>query len=136
MSNRLVLPFVSFAVVWLQPINVDAAQGRIVQTEAGSVRGELLDDDPSLCVFKGIPYAAPPVGILRWKPPQPVEPWKGVRECNQFGNKCLQKGRRRSGPFSEDCLFLNVWAARQAATCQAAGHGVDSWRRAYSRISA
>ncbi|MDA7874221.1 carboxylesterase family protein [Rhodopirellula sp.] len=110
MSNRLVLPFVIFAVVWLQPINVDAAQGRIVQTEAGSVRGELLDDDPSLCVFKGIPYAAPPVGILRWKPPQPVEPWKGVRECNQFGNKCLQKGRRRSGPFSEDCLFLNVWA--------------------------
>lgn len=114
--KRMALWLVCGAALWLPPLAVDAAQSRTVRTESGSISGELLEDDSSICVFKGIPYAAPPVGALRWKPPQTVEPWKGVRECNQFGNKCLQKGRKRPGPFSEDCLFLNVWApARQPA---------------------
>ena len=65
-------------------------------------------------IFKGIPYAAPPVGELRWKAPQPVAPWTGVRPATQFGPRCMQ-GRiytdmvfRDNGP-SEDCLYLNVW---------------------------
>ena len=90
--KRMALWLVCGAALWLPPLAVDAAQSRTVRTESGSISGELLEDDSSICVFKGIPYAAPPVGALRWKPPQTVEPWKDVRECIQFGNKCLQKG--------------------------------------------
>ena len=110
MMKTMALCLVCGVALWLPPLAVDAAQSRTVRTESGSISGALLEDDSSICVFKGIPYAAPPVGVLRWKPPQPAEPWKGVRDCDQFGNKCLQKVRKRTGPFSEDCLFLNVWA--------------------------
>jgi para-nitrobenzyl esterase len=75
--------------------------------------------DPSITVFKGIPYAAPPVGSLRWQPPQPARPWQGVRQANTFGASPMQANQRTYGPWteeymfrnavSEDCLFLNVW---------------------------
>ena len=75
---------------------------------AGTQEGDSL-------VYRGIPYAAPPVGPLRWRPPQPVPPWKGVRPATQFGANCLQPANPRDngigpGPASEDCLTLNVWA--------------------------
>jgi para-nitrobenzyl esterase len=74
---------------------------------AGAQEGDSL-------VYRGIPYAAPPVGSLRWRPPQPVPPWKGVRAATQFGSNCLQPANPRDngigpGPASEDCLTLNVW---------------------------
>ena len=64
--------------------------------------------------FKGIPYAAPPVGALRWKPPQPAAAWQGVREADRFGPRCMQRPLYgdmvfRSNGMSEDCLYLNVW---------------------------
>ena len=71
-----------------------------------------------LYVFKGIPYAAPPVGSLRWMPPQPVEPWSGIRSTEEFGPISPQNLLRIAAiprqttveePQSEDCLFLNVW---------------------------
>jgi para-nitrobenzyl esterase len=74
--------------------------------------------------FLGIPFAAPPVGKLRWRAPQPVHPWKGVRQAVAFGPRCMQAARvfshlnmifRDSGP-SEDCLYLNVWTPAQAAS--------------------
>ncbi|MCK9374663.1 MAG: carboxylesterase family protein [Syntrophobacterales bacterium] len=58
-------------------------------------------------VYRGIPFAAPPVGAGRWKPPQPVAPWTEPRRCDAFGPVCPQP--HYSGPMSEDCLFLNVW---------------------------
>jgi para-nitrobenzyl esterase len=61
-------------------------------------------------VFKGIPYAAPPVGDLRWRPPQPAAPWDGVRRGGQFGEVCLQG---QGG--SDDCLYLNVWTGAEFA---------------------
>ena len=65
-------------------------------------------------MFKGIPFAAPPVGDLRWNPPQPVKNWDGVREATQFGPRCMQRRifgdmNFRSNGMSEDCLYLNVW---------------------------
>lgn len=70
-------------------------------------------------VFKGIPFAAPPVGTLRWKAPQPVPAWTGVMQANAFGNACIAGNRPATkpgsifymdpGPQSEDCLYLNVW---------------------------
>lgn len=81
---------------------------------AGRLRGRLVDGVAS---FKGIPYAAPPVGDLRWRPPRHVAPWDGVRDCLDFANDCLQA----PGDFedirtttSEDCLFLNIWAPAES----------------------
>lgn len=64
--------------------------------------------------FRGIPFAAPPVGAFRWKPPQPVAPWKGVRRADHFGPRCMQRPLFsdmvfRSDSMAEDCLYLNVW---------------------------
>ncbi len=65
-------------------------------------------------MFKGIPFAEPPTGDLRWKPPQPVKSWKGVKQAAQFGPRCMQPSLYsdmmfRSNGMSEDCLYLNVW---------------------------
>ena len=71
--------------------------------------------------FKGIPFAAPPVGNLRWKPPQPVKSWTGVRPATQFGPRCMQRTSPtsdmlfRSNGMSEDCLYLNVWTPAKSA---------------------
>ena len=65
-----------------------------------------------MAVFKGIPYAQPPVGDLRWREPMPVKPWTGVRDATAFGAICTQApgGTPNAGEISqEDCLFLNVW---------------------------
>lgn len=84
-----------------------------VKTDAGEVEGRSTADG-KVQEFLGIPFAAPPVGDLRWKEPQPVKPWKGVREATEFGARCMQTNIfpdmvfRDSGP-SEDCLYLNVW---------------------------
>ncbi|HEY4031474.1 MAG TPA: carboxylesterase family protein [Caulobacteraceae bacterium] len=68
--------------------------------------------------FKGIPFAAPPVGDLRWKAPQPVKPWSGVRQTTHFGDGCMQSGGGGGAgpgiPYSEDCLYLDVWTPAKA----------------------
>jgi para-nitrobenzyl esterase len=84
--------------------------------------------DKSVMVFKGIPYAAPPVGDYRWAPPQPVTPWQGIRIADQFGSPCVQiAGNSRQpwthefityGKVSEDCLFLNVWTAAKTSSAK------------------
>jgi carboxylesterase type B len=88
-----------------------------VKTEAGQVVG-IPGRDRSVTVFRGIPYAAPPVGDLRWRPPQPPVPWTGVYEAVRFGPMCPQvPGSEQDGnglPMSEDCLRLNVWTAATA----------------------
>ena len=77
------------------------------------------DERDGVRVFKGIPFAAPPVGELRWKPPQPVKPWDGVRACAEFGPWCPQPKQIVLNPTtakqSEDCLYLNVWTAAKSA---------------------
>ena len=79
----------------------------IVLTEGGSVRGTTSRRE-GVSVFKGIPFAAPPVGDLRWRAPQPAQPWEGVREADSFGAVCPQTPETGL-PNSEDCLYLNVW---------------------------
>jgi para-nitrobenzyl esterase len=82
-----------------------------VETKAGIVEG--FRADSGVRVFRGIPYAAPPVGDLRWRPPEPVAPWKGVRPATEFGARCAQNRVFDDMVFrdenSEDCLYLNVW---------------------------
>ncbi len=92
--------------------------GPVVTTANGPLQGLLQD---SLRVFKSIPYAAPPVGMLRWKPPAPTQPWSGLLQAIQFGPSCIQPVTRVANlytqditPASEDCLHLNVWAPADA----------------------
>lgn len=90
---------------------VNAASGPKVLTDKGYVRGFVED---GVAKFYGIPFAKPPVGNLRWRPPVPPDPWKQVRDATKFGPQCLQVNTL--GPFAgpqntnEDCLYLNVFA--------------------------
>jgi para-nitrobenzyl esterase len=91
-----------------------AADVPIVRAPAGTVKGEA---DGAVNVFKGLPYALPPIGAARWKPPVEMPTWNGVRDATKFGASCIQpKARTGSiyasdlGAISEDCLFLNVWS--------------------------
>ena len=95
---------------------------RTVKTENGFVRG-IPGADPRITAFKGIPFAKPPVGELRWRAPEPAEDWEGVRDCCRFAPISMQEvpGRDPDNiysrewhvdpdiPMSEDCLYLNVW---------------------------
>ena len=96
-----------------------------VQTASGPVAGT-SSAQPSVTVFKGIPFAAPPVGDLRWRPPQPVKPWRSVLNADHFGASCMQHVVNEFLPWtaefmthnrvSEDCLFLNIWTPGPATT--------------------
>lgn len=103
----------SFAEI-SDPVRLDAGRIRGADSEVAGIR-----------VFKGIPFAAAPTGERRWTMPQPVRPWRGVRDAMQFGNICMQEpGRGRlniavlpeSPPMSEDCLYLNVWTPADSAS--------------------
>jgi para-nitrobenzyl esterase len=89
------------------PAMAEITQARVT---GGVVAGEVKD---GLSEFKGIPFAAPPVGPLRWKAPQPVRPWSGVRQTIRFGDACMQTGGGGGAgpgiPYSEDCLYLDIW---------------------------
>ncbi|TSD64899.1 carboxylesterase family protein [Inquilinus sp. KBS0705] len=97
----------------------------IVRTTGGKISGS-VNADASVVAFKGIPFAAPPVGNLRWKAPQPVSPWLGVKACTDFGPSPMQTVPTPFGvyteeflikkePISEDCLYLNVWTGAKSA---------------------
>jgi len=90
-----------------------------VKTANGAVEG--VKTESGVRAFLGIPFAAPPVGDLRWKPPQPVRNWTGSRSATQFGARCVQPSifadmLFRSNGMSEDCLYLNVWTPAAAGS--------------------
>ena len=91
----------------------------VLTVEGGQIQG-VQADNPGVFVYRGIPYAAAPIGDLRWKEPQPVKSWEGVRLCDKFGHPGYQASHLPGGyatewgygdeaPYSEDCLYLNVW---------------------------
>jgi para-nitrobenzyl esterase len=97
-------------VVYAQ--QTDSKGERVVSTKSGMLRGITEGDVTS---FKGIPYAASPTGEYRWRPPQPVTPWKEVRDATRVCADCPQRAWPGStATISEDCLFLNVWAPATA----------------------
>ena len=109
------LPLLVAASVLAVTSVVPAAVSEPVKLETGAVSG-VAGSTADIRVFKGIPFAAPPVGTLRWKAPQPAAHWDGVRKADQFGPRCMQGGGPGGQPMSEDCLYLNVWTAAKSAT--------------------
>src|SRR5258708_2131927 len=111
---------VCLVLLALLTVPLAAAITAPVRVSGGQVSG-VPGKDPSVMTFKGIPFAAPPEGDLRWRAPQPVVPWEGVKKGDQFGNSCVQKIVPERKPhtyefmahnaISEDCLYLNVWTA-------------------------
>ncbi|HVF31489.1 MAG TPA: carboxylesterase family protein, partial [Acidimicrobiales bacterium] len=99
----------------------------VVETKEGALQGVL--DDNGVTVFRGIPYAAAPIGELRFRPPRPAEPWTGVRDCDTFGFVApqpqgqLMAGQGTPEEQSEDCLHLNVWTP----ACDEAARPVMVW---------
>ncbi len=101
---------------------------RVAETENGKVRG-IEAADPRITAFKGIPFAAPPVGDLRWRAPQPAANWEGVRDCARFAPIAMQPTPGIGDniyirewhvdsevPMDEDCLYLNVWTGAKDAS--------------------
>ena len=82
-----------------------------VAVTGGQIQGTAAAADPDVVAFKGVPFAAPPVGDLRWRPPAAVVAWAGVRDAGEAGPICAQGAGGGVGQ-SEDCLFLNVWAPK------------------------
>ena len=114
---RIVSRALLFSAILIVPFALCGASSLKVKTESGAVEGK---QDGAVRAYLGIPYAAPPVGDLRWKAPQPVAHWNGTRKTTEFTSRCMQGNAfpdmifRDSGS-SEDCLYLNVWTAAKDA---------------------
>lgn len=100
----------------------------VARTDAGTVSGA-RNSSGDVTAFKGVPFAAPPVGDLRWKAPQPVQHWDGVKKCDAFGPSPMQPAPKPfmvytseflipEKPISEDCLYLNVWTSAKTKTAK------------------
>jgi para-nitrobenzyl esterase len=116
MMTRLIAPLVLCAALALPALA--ATQDPVVTAPAGALQGRT---EGALHVFKGIPYAIPPVGGRRWRPPSPMPAWTGVKSATEFGPACIQPKSALSsvysadvGSMSEDCLTLNVFAPADA----------------------
>jgi para-nitrobenzyl esterase len=122
-----------FILIALSPIAVSAATSDTVRLDTGLISG-VTGNSPEVRVYKGIPFAAPPVGDLRFRAPQALAKWEGTRKADQFGPMCMQggagggrgggkgpakgpaKGAAPAAAMSEDCLYLNVWTAATSAS--------------------
>ncbi len=110
----------------IQCTGCNVKPGTLVRIENGKIEGS-YNDDESIRIFKGIPFAAPPTGDLRWQAPRPVQSWEGVRPCTEYGPSPVQNKPEpfycwteefiaKPEPLSEDCLYLNIWTSARSQT--------------------
>jgi para-nitrobenzyl esterase len=121
MRTRLVVVLLAVAVLAFNSAGFASATDpvRVEQGLVSGTAGSLAD----IRVYRGIPFAAPPIGDLRWKEPQPAAKWKGVRQAAEFSNACWQTPypaaaaiyQAKLPPLSEDCLYLNIWTPAKSA---------------------
>jgi len=103
---------IAFYLVAFLALEGHAAQTtHSVKVTGGEIIGTQSD---SLNIYLGIPFAAPPIGNLRWREPQPVIPWNGIKETKRYASACAQTAEWITHPKSEDCLYLNIWAPEKA----------------------
>ncbi|MEZ0484935.1 carboxylesterase/lipase family protein [Fibrella aquatica] len=130
----------AFLLLFIVPAVASFTPGRHInpiRVSGGLVSGT-FNQQGDVQIFRGIPFAAPPVGPLRWKAPQPVEPWTGVRACTAFSASPIQGTPNPFGPWSaeflipkapisEDCLYLNVWTGQRANESKTTKRPVLVW---------
>lgn len=117
MKYRLII----ISIILIAITSCNSGENTVLKIEGGEIQG-IPSETPGVYIYKGIPYAAPPVGGLRWRPPQPVIPWVGVKVADTYGPAAMQPPRK-SGSFydkefftddghqnSEDCLYLNIYS--------------------------
>ena len=115
-----------YAIFTVFVVNLSCAQQPApVKVNDGMLQGTFED---GLTVYKGIPFAAPPVGDLRWRAPQPPAKWDGIKQADKIAPAPMQGGNPPSGK-SEDCLYLNIWTPAKSAKEESSGIGMDLWRR-------
>ena len=107
-----ILAFLTFTIIMLQ--SCQSSDPTLVSIENGNLQG--LEED-SILIWKGVPFAQPPIGNLRWKSPQQLQPWQGIKSVQKYGNICPSTGYGEQSIYeippeemSEDCLYLNVWS--------------------------
>jgi para-nitrobenzyl esterase len=119
-GSNLIFGFIGSALILCSSATLAQDNVPGVETRQGKLIGQYADQNAGVSVFKGIPFAAPPVGQARWKPPQPAPGWTGERMADSFGPDCMQQPYPEGSFFyrparisSEDCLYLNVWTAAE-----------------------
>src|ERR1700685_3218654 len=120
LSRFVIFALPLFVLMAISPALFAASTDLLVKIDSGTVEGK---QQGAIRAFLGIPYAAPPVGDLRWKPPAPAAKWNGVRSAKEFGAHCMQGKVYGDMTFpdggnSEDCLTLNVWTPAKKADDQ------------------
>jgi para-nitrobenzyl esterase len=116
--GHILTRFGAFAV-GVSVLSAGAQAADTVKIDSGILEGT-TGTDPAVRVFRGIPFAASPTGTLRWKEPQPVAAWTGVRKADEWGTRCMQGPmfgplHTRDKQMGEDCLYLNVWTTAKSA---------------------
>ena len=107
-------------VLWARSADAQLHTTGPVKIDSGLISGALTGKNDAISVYKGIPYAAPPVGKLRWCPPESPAPWEEVRDATKFGPVAPQRPRKFGGvsakaDMREDCLYLNLWTPARSA---------------------
>ncbi|HWR38878.1 MAG TPA: carboxylesterase/lipase family protein [Patescibacteria group bacterium] len=106
-KNLIIVLLTGWLLLFAGTVSAAEADPNVISLDRGLISGVTADQ---VRTFLGIPYAAPPVGPLRWQPPQPAAAWSGIRQCTTFGPSCPQPRQTDAYTYSEDCLYLNVWA--------------------------
>ncbi|MGK0221205.1 MAG: para-nitrobenzyl esterase, partial [Limisphaerales bacterium] len=119
--NRFLPPLLIVVLAGLSFACQPSSSTMGIQTLQGELEGTVSKHNPLIRVFKGIPYAAPPLNELRWQPPQAAPAWTGTLQATEFSASCSQPTfgsvfvwRRGDFVTSEDCLYLNIWAQEEA----------------------